>query len=158
VLGAVAIASAVLIGCTATGPGVRACTELGSPAGLTVTVTRDVAVSAPQVTLRVCQDACVEHRVDLHPGSVTGEATCTSDDPDGSCSASSSPDGTVVGFVDVPWLAAGAVRVSGVRVGSGGRSQLSEISVTAAATYPNGAGCPAGGPQAAVRVTADGLR
>ena len=35
---------------------------------------------------------------------------------------------------------------------------LAEITVLASATHPNGADCPAGGPQAAVTVTADGLR
>ena len=152
------LAVAFLVGCSATGPGTRACTELGSPAGVTVTVTRDVAVTGPQLTLRICQDTCVQQRVDLQPGSVTVGATCSSENPDGSCSASSSPDGTLVGFVDLPQLSAGPVRISGDRVGSPGRTRLAEITVTAVATYPNGASCPAGGPQAAVRVTADGLR
>ena len=152
------LAVAFLVGCSATGAGTRACTELGSPAGVTVTVTRDVAVTGPRLTLRVCQDTCVQQRVDLRPGSVTVGATCSSEDPDGSCSASASPDGTLVGFVDLPQLSAGPVRISGDLVGSRGRTRLAEITVTAAATHPNGASCPAGGPQATVRATADGLR
>jgi hypothetical protein len=154
----VAACAALSVACSATGSPARACTEIGSPAGLTVTVQRDAVVEAMRLTLRVCQADCVERRVDLQPGSVTVGETCTSDVPDGSCSASASPDGTMVGFVDLPTLTAGLVRVSGELRTASGATQLDEVTVTAAATYPNGRDCPAGGPQAALRVTSDGLR
>lgn len=152
-------ACAVLgVGCSALDPVGRGCTEIGSPAGVAVTVERDVVTPDLQLTLRICQDACVDRRVDLLPGSTTVGETCSSDDSDGSCSASSSPDGTLTGFVDLATLAVGAARVSGdLRTGAG-RTSLTEITVPVAATYPNGADCPAGGPQASVRVTGAGLR
>lgn len=145
------------VGCTAT-PGPRACTEIGSPAGVAVTVDRGVATAGARLELRLCQETCVERRVDLRPGAVTVDQTCSSGEPDGSCSASSSPDGTLVGFVDLPQLSAGPVRVSGVLTTAGGGSTLAEITVVADPTRPNGPDCPVGGPQASVRVTAGGLR
>jgi hypothetical protein len=158
VLAAVAVTAALTVGCSAsTGP-TRACTEIGSPAGISVTVVRDVVVPGMELTLRICQTACVERRVDLSPGSVTTGQTCTSDDPDGSCSASASPDGTMIGFVDVPALSVGEVRVGGeLRAGSS-TTEFDELTVRAEPTYPNGPDCPAGGPQASVQVTTTGLR
>lgn len=145
------------VGCSAA-PLPRACTEIGSPAGVTVTVERDVATAGVGLVLRLCQETCVEQPIDLRPGSVTVGETCSSDEPDGSCSASSSPDGTLVGFVDLPQLIAGPVRVSGSLTTPGGRTALAELTVVAEPTRPNGADCPAGGPQASVHVTDDGLR
>ena len=149
---------ATATGCAGSTPPVRACTEIGSPAGLSVTVVREVAIDRPQLTLRICQSECHSRDVRLEAGSTTVGETCQSDDPDGSCSASTSPDGSLVGFVDVASLTVGEVRVSGqLRTVSASR-ELDEVTVSATATYPNGQDCPAGGPQAAVRVTASGLR
>ncbi len=145
------------VGCSAT-PEPRACTEIGSPAGVSVTVERDVAAAGARLELRLCQDTCGGRQVDLRPGAVTVGETCSSEEPDGSCSASSSPDGTLVGFVDLPQLTAGPVRVRGTLTTPRGRTALTEVTVAAEPTRPNGADCPAGGPQASVRVTADGLR
>ncbi|GAA3709790.1 hypothetical protein GCM10022204_30130 [Microlunatus aurantiacus] len=156
--GVAVVAVATLLGCSATDRGARACTEIGSPAGVAVTVTRDAVPSAARLELRLCQDTCVEQLVDLRPGAVTVGETCTADDPDATCSASSSRDGTLVGFVDALQLRAGPVEISGAWTASGRRTVLAEITVLASATHPNGADCPAGGPQAAVTVTADGLR
>lgn len=145
------------VGCSAA-PGPRACTEIGSPAGLSVTVDRDEVVSGLRLRLRICQNTCVEQPIDLRPGAVTVGETCSSAEPDGSCSASSAPDGTLVGFVDLPQLIAGPVRVSGSLTTPDGRTALAELTVAADPTRPNGPDCPAGGPQTSVRVTADGLR
>lgn len=134
------------------------CTQIGSSAGVSVIVEREVVVPGLTLSLRICQDHCVQRRVALQPGSVSVGQTCTSDDPDGSCSASASPDGTLVGFADVATLTAGEVRVAG-ELGSGTRpTELAEVRVRADPTYPNGRDCPSGAPQAAVRVTSSGLR
>jgi hypothetical protein len=155
----VAACAVLTVGCSTAGPGPRACTEIGSPAGVSVTVARDVVAPAMELTLRICQDACRVERVDLMPGSVTVDETCHPDLPDGSCSASSSPDGTMVGFVDVGDLTAGEVRIRG-ELASGGssRTRFEEVTVLARATYPNGRDCAAGGPQASIQVTRAGLR
>lgn len=146
-----------MTGCSSAAPPLRACTEIGSSAGVTVTVERAVVTDDLVLTLRICQQDCTSGRVDLHPGSVTVGETCASDDPDGACTASASPDGTLVGFVVVDGLTAGDVRVSGqLRTGSTSE-ELAEVTVQSEPTYPNGRECPAGGAQAAVHVTADGL-
>lgn len=157
---AIALALAAATGCSASDLPAQACTEIGSAVGVAVLVERD-AVAAPEstaLTLRVCQTDCVERQVELQPGSVAVGQSCAADDPDGSCSASSSPDGTLVGFADVATLTAGEVRLSGeLHTGSSTR-RLDEIALSAEPTYPNGPDCPAGGPQASVRVTSTGLR
>ena len=147
-----------MTGCSSAAPPVRACTEIGSPPGISVTVEPTVVTDDLGLTLRVCQADCASSAVDLHPGSVTTGETCDADDPDGSCSASSSPDGSLVGFVPVDSLTAGDVRLSGQLQTGAGTKDLPEVTVQAEATYPNGRDCPAGGPQAIVRVTPDGLR
>ncbi|HEY5788133.1 MAG TPA: hypothetical protein VIT65_25530 [Microlunatus sp.] len=158
VLAAAAVGAVLSVGCTATGVAPHTCTEIGSPAGVSVTVVRDAVLPSMTLTLRICQAACVERRVELVPGSVTVGETCSPDGPDGSCSASSSPDGTMVGFVDLATLTAGPARISGQLQAGADRTELAEITTTAAATYPNGRDCPVGGPQAVVRVTISGLR
>ena len=157
-LATAAVGAALSLGCTATGVSPHACTEIGAPAGVAVTVVREAVSPAMTLTLRICQADCVEQPVDLVPGSTTVGATCDSADPDASCSASSSPDGTMRGFVDVPALTVGDVRISGELRAGASRTRLEEITVTAEATYPNGRDCPAGGPQAWIRVTGAGLR
>lgn len=156
-LAAVAAAAATTLayGCTAQPV---ACTEIGSPAGVSVTVDRAAVEDGMSLRLRICQADCVEQAVDLEPGSVSVGAPCATDGPDRSCSASSSPDGTLVGFVDVATLSAGPVRISGELTTPARTTRLAETTTTAAATYPNGPDCPAGGPQAAVTVTTSGLR
>ena len=157
-LATAALGAALAVGCTATGVSPHACTEIGSPAGVSVTVVREAVAPAMTLTLRICQADCVEQPVDLAPGSTTVGATCDSADPDAGCSASSSPDGTMSGFVDVPALTVGDVRLRGeLRAGSHS-TELAEVTVAAKATYPNGRDCPAGGPQASIRVTPSGLR
>ena len=157
-LAAAAVGAVLSVGCTATGVSPRACTEIGSPAGVSVTVVPDAVLPSMTLTLRICQAECVEQPVELLPGSTTVGETCDSDDPDASCSASSSPDGTMVGFVDVPALTIGDVRIRGEREPARAALGFAEVTVAAAATYPNGRDCPAGGPQAAIRVTRSGLR
>jgi hypothetical protein len=158
VLAAAAVGAVLAVGCTATGVQPQACTEIGSPAGVSVTVVRDAVLPAMTLTLRICQAECVGQQVELFPGSTTVGETCDSDDPDASCSASSSPDGTMVGFVDVPGLTTGEVRIRGERRVGSSSTELAEVTVPAEATYPNGQDCPAGGPQAAIQVTGSGLR
>ena len=157
-LAAAAVGAVLAVGCTATGAAPQACTEIGSPAGVSVMVVRDAVLPAMTLTLRICQTECVEQQVELLPGSTTVGETCDSDDRDASCSAASSSDGTMVGFVDVSGLTTGDVRVRGERGVGSSSTELAEVTVAAKATYPNGRNCPAGGPQAAIQVTSSGLR
>lgn len=121
-------------------------------------VEREVVTEPLTLRLRICQADCTEQTVELQPGSVTVDEDCASDDPDGSCSASASPDGTLVGFADVDPFTAGPVRISGTMRSDSGTTTLDEVTVTAETTYPNGRDCPGEAAQASVRVTPAGLR
>ena len=68
VLAAAAVGAVLAVGCTATGVQPQACTEIGSPAGVSVTVARDAVLPAMTLTLRICQTECVEQQVELLPG------------------------------------------------------------------------------------------
>lgn len=154
----VALVAAIATGCHAAAPGTQACTEIGAQPGVNVVVEKEVVAEPLTLRLRICQADCVERAVELQPGSTTVGEDCPSEDPDGSCSASSSPDGTLIGFVGVAPFNAGPVRVSGtLRTGSG-TTKLDQVTVTAETTYPNGPNCPGEAPQASVRVTPTGLR
>ncbi len=154
----VALVAAVATGCHAAAPGTQGCTEIGAQPGVSVVVEKEVVVESLTLRLRICQADCLEQAVELQPGSTTVDEDCTSDDPDGSCSASSSPDGTLIGFVDVTPFSAGPVRISGAMRTDSGTTTLDQVTVTAETTYPNGQGCPGEAAQASVRVTPTGLR
>lgn len=154
----IAVVAAFTTGCQAVGPGTQGCTEIGAQPGVSVVVEKEVVADPLTLRLRICQDDCVEQTVELQPGSTTIDEDCSSDDPDGTCSAASSPDGTLIGFVDVTPFDAGPVRVSGTLRTDAGTTTLDQVTVTAETTYPNGRNCPGEAAQAAVRVTPTGLR
>jgi hypothetical protein len=83
---------------------------------------------------------------------------CDGTDPESACSATAVPNGTKVGFADVPGLPTGTITIS-ARVRSAGKQvMLPKIDVQSEPTYPNGSQCPSQGPQAQVVVGASGLR
>ncbi len=151
-----AVALMTLSGCSA--PAV-ACTEIGAPSGVSVTVLAPYAADVDALSLTVCWAGadCVDGAVELTPGSDTVDQGCSGSAPDDVCSATAVPNGTLVGFLDVAGLPAGSVTVEGsVTVDSKQRS-LAEITKTAQTTYPNGEMCPAGGNQLNVQLDADRL-
>lgn len=154
VLGLVAVL--LLGGCTR--PEV-ACTELASPPGVSVVVDREAAHGVTRLTLTVCASgSCRDHPVPLAAGSDTIDQGCDGTDPDAACSATASPNGTLVGFAPVEDLPAGPVEVGARITRSGRTTTLPRIGLVAAPTFPNGPACPVGGNQAALRVTTGGLR
>ena len=127
--------------------------------GVSVTVDRSLAPEVAALRLTVCSaDNCVTRPVELAPGSDTVGGGCTGPDPDDSCSASATPNGSKVGFLEVTELAAGPVRISATASVSGRAKRYPEVTVTAATVYPNGPNCGGSGTQAAVTLGVDGLR
>ncbi|ASO21933.1 hypothetical protein FHR81_005603 [Actinoalloteichus hoggarensis] len=161
----VAFGLVVLAGCGTQGAGVGVeCTAIGARTGLGLDVAAGLAPDVAEARVLLCQDdECTETDMpadcgddcgmdSLRPGSDTVDQGCV----DGVCSASSVPDGTLHGFVDLPELAAGPAEVSVTLVDRAGAEILAEtISLTVEDVYPNGPECGAGGVAAAVRVTDD---
>ena len=146
---------AVAAACTA--PPV-ACTDIGAPNGIGVTVVAGLAPEVTGLTLTVCRgDRCQKVPVELSPGSVTVGETCSGPAPDDVCSASSAPDGTAAGFAPLEDLAEGSVMVSARYQRAGRAVRAAPVTVPARGVYPNGPDCGPAGFQAAVRLTASGL-
>ncbi len=136
-----------------------ACTEVGAAPGVGVTVEKAIAADVAAVQLTVCWDGdCHDHKVQLSPGSDTVDQGCNGNDPDSACSATAVPNGTKVGFADVPGLPADTVMIGATVQSAGKQRVLPKIEVQAKPTYPNGPQCGPQGTQAHVVVGASGLR
>jgi hypothetical protein len=154
--GLIAAGVVLLAGCRA--PEVTACTEIGAPSGVNVTVEKRVAAEIRSVRLTICQGSdCQNHLVALAPGADTVDQGCSGTGPDAACSATAVPNGSKVGFVAAE-LRAGMINISAMVNRTGRQQKLGPIEVEAKVTYPNGINCPAGGNQAKVSIGADGLR
>jgi hypothetical protein len=146
----------LLAGCS---PKEVACTEIGAPPGVAVTVDKAIAADVDDVRLTVCWDgSCNDHEVQLAPGSDTLDQGCNGSDPDSACSATAVPNGTKVGFADVSGLPPGTITISATVRRAGKQVVLPEIDVQSKPTYPNGPQCGPQGPQAQVVVGGSGLR
>jgi hypothetical protein len=146
----------LLTGCS---PMEAACTEIGAPPGVAVIVEKTIAADVDDVRLTVCWNGnCNDHKVQLAPGSDTVDQGCKGSDPDSACSATAVPNGTKVGFADVPGLPTGTVIISATVRRAGKQIVLPKIDVQSRPTYPNGPQCGPQGPQAQVVVGASGLR
>jgi hypothetical protein len=151
----VAIALLLLTGCS--GPELT-CTMIAAPSGIGVTVAKDIAAEVTAVRLTVCHNGdCHDHAVELSPGSISVDQGCSGTDPDSVCSATAVPDGTKVGFADVPGLPAGPITIGAALTRSDKRTPLKAIEVTTKTVYPNGPLCGGEGNQARVTISADGL-
>ena len=136
-----------------------ACTEIGSPSGVAVTVLAPYAAKVEGVRLEVCwSDPCVEDTVELSPGSDTVDQGCSGPDPDDPCSATAVPNGTLVGFLPVTGLPSGDVTVRGTVTVAGRAVTLAEVTRSAETTYPNGPQCGPGGNQVAITIDQAAIR
>ncbi|KAA1424931.1 hypothetical protein FE697_003250 [Mumia zhuanghuii] len=147
------LALLVACGSAADEGSVQACTMIGAPAGINVTVEPPLASGADTVRVRVCWDgSCVDRESALLPGQQTVDEGCGGDDPDDTCSASATPDGTMQGFVDVADLPTQEVEVTTTVLGRGTEIHDAFARVVPEPTYPNGEDCDPGGNQASVTV------
>jgi hypothetical protein len=153
------LAQAALLLVAGCSPTEVACTEIGAPPGVAVTVEKAIATQIEAVLLTVCWNGnCSDHDIELSPGSDTIDQGCDGTDPDSVCSATAVPNGTKVGFAEVPGLPSGTVTISAEVSRSGREVTLPEIAVLAQPTHPNGPHCGPQGNQAKVIVGANGLR
>lgn len=139
------IVVALCTACAGGGGNALVCTDIGASPGISITVSRSMADSIKDAAVEVCANECRTHDLDLQPGSDAVDLGCDSTEPEGTCSASMRPNGTLVGFVPVEDLTAGEVTVTvlsgGERYGTTGQPQL---------VYPNGRDCPGEALQLAV--------
>lgn len=96
-----------------------------------------MAGSMADPKLEICDDGCRTYRLNLRPESESVNLGCDSTDPEGSCSASMRPNGTLVGFVVDDRLTSGETAVSLL---SG--SERYSATGTPELVYPNGQDCP----------------
>lgn len=109
-----------------------ACPAIGQVSGVAVTVAAGYSPQVKTLHLKACQDGkCEEDTIHLVPGSVSVDLGCADDSkdgdsrPDGTCSATSKPDGTQRGLLELGTLGD------------------SPIDVTASGSYTNGKPMPA---------------
>jgi hypothetical protein len=146
----------LVVGCS---PMEVACTEIGASPGASVTVEKAIAADVAAVRLTVCWDGkCDDHIVQLLAGSDTVDQGCDGTDPNPACSATAVPNGTKVGFAEVPGLPTGTITIGATVRRAGKESVLPKIDVRAEPTYPNGPQCGPQGTQAHVMLGASGLR
>ena len=99
-----------------------------------------------------------DHNVQLFAGSDTVDQGCEGTDPNSACSATAVPNGTKVGFAEVPGLPTGTITIGATVRRAGKERVLPKIDTQAEPTYPNGPRCGPQGTQAQVVVGASGLR
>lgn len=129
--------AALLPGCY---PEAVACPAIGHIAGVSLSVAASYADQVGTLRLKACQDAtCTEKDLDLHPGAVAVDQGCT---PDGVCSATSSPDGTLLGSIELPTLSESPLEatVSGTSP-SGTALPTRTLTFTPKGDYPYGEQC-----------------
>lgn len=135
-----ALAALLLVaGCS---PMEVACTEIGASPGVSVTVEEAIAADVEAVRLTVCWDGkCDDHNVQLFAGSDTVDQGCDGTDPNSACSATAVPNGTKVGFAEVPGLPTGTITIGATVRRAGKERVLPKIDTQAEPTFPNGPQC-----------------
>ncbi|MBT2533989.1 hypothetical protein J7E83_18045 [Arthrobacter sp. ISL-48] len=98
------------------------CPAIAQASVVSVAVARDYVPHVKTLRLKACQDgACKEAELELFPGSVSVDQGCR---PDGICSATVSPDGTMMGMLMLDTLTE------------------APMALTATGTAPDGAALP----------------
>ncbi|MCD4850541.1 hypothetical protein LN996_06930 [Arthrobacter sp. AK01] len=129
--------AALLPGCY---PEAVACPAIGHVAGVSLTVSAGYVRDVGSLRLRACQDGtCTDKELVLHPGSVAVDQGCS---PEGVCSATSSPDGTLQGFLEMPSISESAIEatVSGTSP-AGIALPVRTLTFTPKGDYPYGEQC-----------------
>ncbi len=155
---AAAIVVASLLICSGCGRSQVACTDIGAPSGVNVTIDRQIAAEVRSLTLTICWAGnCLDHLADLAPGADSVDQGCSGSGPDTACSATAVPNGSKIGFVPAA-LPEGRITIQATVDRNGRPRTFGPLEVDALTTYPNGRTCPSGGNQATITLGSDGLR
>ena len=133
-----------------------ACPAIGHVAGVSLTVVASYADDVASLRLKACQDGiCTDKDLILNPGASAVDQGCT---PDGVCSATSSPDGTLQGFLELPALSESSIQATVTGTSPAGTAlPESTLTFTPKGDYPFGEQCGRV-TIAALALDADGLR
>lgn len=134
-------AALLVTGCQ---PG-TACPAIAQAPVVALTVAREYAGSVGTLRLKACQDGrCSEAELELRPGSTPVDQGCEPGPYDGDrpCSATASPDGTLVGTLLLEPLTDSPVEATSSGTGPDGLPlPVRTVTFTPRAAYPYGAQC-----------------
>ncbi|MFF1883095.1 hypothetical protein ACFVVC_16700 [Pseudarthrobacter sp. NPDC058196] len=123
----------------ACGPVPGACPMIAQATAVSVTVSADYAAHVSRLHLRACQDgSCKEGDLELRPGSASIDPGCAGE----FCSATASPDGTLVGILMLDTLTESpmAITASGAAA-DGSTLPVRTLEFHPPAAYPFGKQC-----------------
>ena len=136
-----------------------ACPAIGSVSGISVTVLAPYAADVDGVRLQVCwAGQCRQREVQLAPGSDTIDQGCSGQGRDDTCSATAVPNGTLVGFAEIPELPAGPISVAATVTVNDRSVRIPKVRRDAEVTFPAGPHCGPGGNQLRIEIDRAGIR
>lgn len=132
------------------------CPAIAQATAVSVTVAQEFVPQVGSLRLKACQDgACKEAEVELFPGTASVDQGCT---PDGACSATASPDGTLMGMLMLDSLTESPMALTAtVRTPDGIPLPVRTLNFRPRSDYPYGGHCGRF-ITASVILDADGLR
>lgn len=132
------------------------CPAIAQATVVSVTVERDYVPLVGKLHLKACQDgACKEADLDLFPGSASVDQGCN---PEGACSATASPDGTMVGHLMLDTLTEAPMALTATGFAPDGSAlPVRTLDFRPRGAYPFGEQCGRF-VTASVRLDASGLR
>lgn len=151
-----ATTTALLAACS---PGQGGCPAIAAVPAVSLTVVRGYVPQLESLHMKACQDGtCTEGPLDLMPGSVSIGDECNPDaGPDSVCSATASPDGTLIGSLMLERLTESPVDVTLTGVGTDGAAlPVRTHTITPVVSTPYGEQCGRF-ISASVTLDADGL-
>lgn len=139
-------------------PQVTVCPAIAMAPVVSLTIAAEYAPTVKTVHLKACQDGkCREADLEMRPGSVSVPQSC-SPEPEGACSAVSSPDGTRYGFLNMGTLTASLINAEVTGSSATGRPlPVRTLDFTPKSAKPWGEQCPTV-ITASLLLGADGLR
>ncbi|MCU1518291.1 MAG: hypothetical protein JWQ75_3012 [Pseudarthrobacter sp.] len=142
-------------GCYFYPPG-TACPAIAQASVVSVTVAAPYVPQVGTLRLKACQDGvCTEDDLELQPGSVTVDQGCNAD---GACSATASPDGSMIGMLFLESLTESPMALTATGTSADGSAlPVRTLDFTPRGDFPYGEQCGRF-VTASVMLDADGLR
>lgn len=119
----------------------------------------DLAADIQSLRLKACwAEDCTEGDVQLNPGTRSVDEDCGGA-YSAVCSATMEPDGTLVGFLDIPRMPEGELQITTTALDRRGAPlPPSLLTAEAQMSYPNGRDCPGEAAQLSVTLDRNGIR